>query len=284
MKKEVIVIMALLMMGMSAMTTAIESACFLNVTLINQDPYPAVPGDYVKLVFQVDGIDSPYCNDITFNLLEDYPIEFDPGKSGLRTFKKIDYIKDYESNLLVPYEVRVNKDALDGENPIEVRVQSKNGAAISKTFSLEVVDVKADFEVYVKDYDYSTHEMTLEILNIESSDVEALTIEIPKQDTIQVKGASRIVVGDLDSNEYTTADFEATPEDGEFTISLTYSDSINVRRTLEKTISFDSSYFTDRKADQKTTGTGTYVFWATVVIILGYVTYRKIKKSRKKKK
>ena len=29
--------------------------CDLDVSLINQDPYPAIQGDYVKLVFQVDG-------------------------------------------------------------------------------------------------------------------------------------------------------------------------------------------------------------------------------------
>ena len=54
------------------------------------------------------------------------------------------------------------------------------------------------------------NEITIEVLNIEASDIEALTIEIPKQDNIEVKGPNKIVVGDLDSNEYTTAEFEAS--------------------------------------------------------------------------
>jgi len=256
--------------------------CNLDISLVNQDPYPAVPGDYVKLLFQVDGIDSTDCNDITFNVLEDYPITFNPGETGLRVFRKVDYVKDFESNLLIPIEVRIDENALDGTNPIEARVQSKGDAPFSKTFDLEVDDVKADFEVYVKDYNYATNELTLEILNIEASDVEALSVEIPKQDSIEVKGAKRIVVGDLDSNEYTSADFEAVPSDGEFTVSLTYSDTINTRRTVEKTVSFDSSYFTNRKADQTTTGTGTYIFYAAIVIIIIWWLIKKFTKKKKK--
>ena len=269
-------ILLLLSVGL---TTA---ACDLEINLLNQDPYPAVPGDYVKLVFQVEGLDSPSCDDITFELLSDYPIEFNPGETGLRIFKKLDYIKDYETNLLIPFEVRIHKDALDGTNPVEVRVQSKNDAPLTETFDLEVDDVRAEFEIYVKDYSYTTHEITLEVLNIEGSDVEALTIEIPKQDAIEIKGSSRIVVGDLDSNEYTSADFEAIVQDGNFKVNLIYSDTINTRRTVEKTVTFDSSYFTGRKADEKTTSNGTYIFYAVVITLIGYWIYRGRKKKAKK--
>lgn len=277
MKKEGVLILLLLMT-----TFAFAEACDLQATLLNQDPYPAVPGDYVKLVFQVEGVDPTTCSDITFELLEDYPIEFNPGETGLRTFKKVDYIKDYNANILIPFEVRIDKDALDGANPIDIKYQSKNGAPLTGTFDIEVTDVRTDFEIYVKDYDYATNEMTLEVLNTGGSDIEALTIEIPKQDIVSVKGASRIVVGDLDSNEYTSADFEAVALDGEFKVNLIYSDTIDTRRTLEKQVHFDSSYFTNRRADQKTTGVWTYVFWGAVVLLIGYWIYKKRKKKSKK--
>lgn len=271
----------MLLLVLSITMAVAETACDLDVTLLNQDPYPAVPGDYVKLVFQIEGTDSPYCDDITFNLLSGYPIEFNPGESGLRVFKKVDYLKGYESNLLIPYKVRINKDALNGANPVEVRIESKNNAPILKTFDIEIDDVRADFEVRVQNYDYQTHELTIEILNIESSDVEALSIEIPKQDDIIIKGASQVIVGDLDSNEYTSAEFEAVPSDGEFKIMLTYSDTINTRRTIEKTLTFDSSYFTDRIADQKTTSSTTYIILGAIILLIIYFGYKKIKKKKK---
>ena len=277
MKRAVILLLLL-----TSLSIASALPCNLDISLVNQDPYPAVPGDYVKLVFQVDGIDSTDCDDITFNLLEDYPIAFNPGESGVRIFRKVDYVKDFESNLLIPIEVRIDEDALDGSNPIEARVQSRGDAPFSKTFDIEVDDVRADFEVYIKDYSYKTNELTLEILNIEAADIEALSVEIPKQDNIEIKGAKRIVVGDLDSNEYTSADFEAIPSDGEFQVSLTYSDTINTRRTVEKTVSFDSSYFMNRKADQSTTGIGTYIFYAAIAIIIIWWIIKKIRKKKKK--
>lgn len=280
MKREV----ALLFTVLFSLTLVVAAEpCSLDVSLLNQDPYPAVPGDYVKLVFQIEGMDNPECNDITFTLLEDYPIEFDPGENGLRNFRKIDYIKNYESNILVPYEVRIDKEAIDGESPIEAKVQSKGLATVTKTFDIEIENTIADFEVYIKNYDYATRELTIEVLNIAEIDIEALTVEIPKQDNIVVKGSNRAVVGDLDSNEYTSADFEATPVDGEIKVDLIYSDSINVRRSVEKTVSFDSSYFTGRISDVQKSSSGKFIVIGVILLIVAWIVVKKIKKSRKKK-
>ncbi|MCR4323820.1 MAG: hypothetical protein NUV37_02540, partial [Nanoarchaeota archaeon] len=149
---------------------------------------------------------------------------------------------------------------------------------------VEVEDSKAEFEVYVKDYDYNTNELTIEILNIAASGIEALTVEIPKQETISIKGPNRIVVGDLDSNEYTTAEFEATVGDGWFNVRLIYSDSINVRREVTKAINFDSSYFFGRKADQNGTSTRTYVLWIVIIFAVVYWFLRRRKKKKDKLK
>lgn len=276
--KKGVVLIAL----MFSMTLAIAEPCDINATLLNQDPYPAVPGDYVKIVFQVENLDNPECGDIIFSLHEEYPITFDPDETGIRNVADVDYLKDYKSSLLIPYEVRIDENALNGQNPVEISVVHKGQSPVSKTFYIEVDDVRADFEVYVKEYNYATDEITLEILNIAEADVEALTIEIPKQDIIEIKGSNRLVVGDLDSNEYTTADFEASPSNGEFKINLIYSDTINTRRTVEKMVSYDSSYFTNRIADQKTTSKTTYVIWAAIIIFAIWFIVKKIKKKKKK--
>lgn len=265
-----------------SVTLVSAGACDLTATLLNQDPYPAVQGDYVKLVFQITGLAEDGCGDIQFNLQEDYPIKFNPGENGRRTFSKLDYVNDYQSTIQIPYEVRIDADAIDGTNPIEAIVQNDNDDPIIKTFNLEVSDARADFEVYVKDYDMKTNELTLEVLNIENVDVEALAVSIPKQTNVIIKGPNRVIVGDLDSNEYTTADFEATARDGEITVDLTYSDAINVRRTITKTITFDSEYFTDRIADQKTTSKWTYIFGVIVVILIGWWIVKKFTKKKKR--
>src|SRR3989344_5798621 len=265
-----------------SIATVSAAACDLNLSLLNQDPYPAVPGDYVKLVFQISGLTDPDCNDITFELLEDYPLIFNPGENGIRKFNQVDYLRDFQTNLLIPYEVRVDQNALDGANPIEANIQNKGSTSkLTKTFNLEVDDVRADFELYVKDYNYEKKELTLEILNIEEVDIEALTIEIPKQEGIEIKGSNRVVVGDLDSNEFTSADFEATNiQNGEIKITLIYSDAINIRRTVEKTVEFDSSYFIGRVSDKKQTSIFVYIVVVLLILIVVYYFYNKRRKRK----
>jgi len=257
--------------------------CAPNITLLNQDPYPAVPGDYVKLVFQIKDISGADCNDMTFKLVEKYPLIFDPLESGIRTFSKVDYLKDYDSNVLVPIKVRIDENALDGTNPIEVSLQNKGFFTISKTFDIEVEDTHTSFEIFVENYNPTTGAFTLQILNTGDSNIEALTVEIPKQDDIIVKGANRVIVGDLDSNEYTTADFEAKPQSDNFKVNLIYSDNINIRRTALVDVLFDSEYFQNKFSDQTTTSVWTYIIWLIIIFVVVWIIFKFVKKRKSKK-
>lgn len=263
------------------------SQCLLEPQLINQDPYPAVPGDYVELVFQVSGVQNPECGEVSVSLVDKYPIKLDPNQIVTKTVAAGTFTKDYSSFLMVPYKVRIDEDALDGGNPIELSYSSDyqgKTSTYSKNFTLNVENVKADFEIFVKDYDATTKTLTFEVLNIAESDVQALTIELPKQDSINVKGSNRNIVGDLDSNEYTTADFEATPLSDKIRLTVYYTDSNGVRRTIEKEVEFDSSYFENRNGDTKQSNTGTYVVLIIVLGLVAYYFYRRHKRKHAQKK
>ncbi len=275
-----VVIALILCLGLFSLVSAYP--CNLEVSMINQDPYPAIPGEYVKVVFQIDGIENPDCGDISFRVKEAFPVSLDPDVTNPIKIKAGTYQRDYSSFYIAAYKVRLSEDALEGDNPIEVAYSTKSSAEILKEFQIHVEDARADFEIYIKDYDYTTQVLTFEILNIADVDVEALTIEIPKQEGIQIKGPNRVVVGDLDSNEYTTAEFEATDlQEGDIKLDIIYTDTINVRRDLEKTVSFDASYFTGRGQDQGRSYTWLYV---VIVLILGYIGWRYYKKRKHKKK
>lgn len=258
--------------------------CKIIPSLINQDPYPAIPGDYVKIVFQVDGVANPECGIVEFELIEQYPLIFDPNTEAKITINSGTYQKDFSSFLIAPYKVRVDENALDGDNPIEVQFKYGNQLTYeTKQFDLNVEDIRADFEIHIKKYSPTTKVLTLEVLNIGKSDIQALTLEIPKQDNIEIKNSNINIVGDLDSNEYTTADFEATPKKGEILVKITYTDSINTRRTVEKSVYFDPAYFQGRIEDQKKSGAGTYIIIAVIILIIIWIVYRRIKKKRAKK-
>lgn len=276
MKKELI----LLVMLMFSLTF-ISSECSLDVSLLNQDPYPATPGSYVKLVFQVTGTESPDCESISIELIEKYPISFDQGEPSLKEFKGGTFQRDYSSSLMVPYKVRLDEDALDGENRIEVLVSGDkfNSLYRSELFNIEVDDTRADFEVFIKEYNPKTRQITFEILNIAESDVEAVTLEIPSQDTIKITGAKTNIVGDIDSNEYTTADFLATPSEGDIKVMIYYSDAINERRVIEKTVYFNPNYFSLSVESQKTP----WYIYLIIILIIAAVAWYFMRKRKKKK-
>lgn len=261
------------------------TACVLDVTMINQDPYPAVPGDYVKLVFQMTGVENPDCNRVSIELVEKYPISFDPGEDSIVEVKGGTYLRDFSSYLAIPYKVRLDENALDGENEIEVRFGVGDLGATSKIkkFNIEVQDTHADFELHIDKYSYLNKELTLEILNIANVDVEALTIEVPKQDNIQISGTNRVVVGDLDSNEYTTADFTAVPMDGEIEVKILYTDQTGTRRELIKSVVFDSYYFSESEESQKQISISYYIFGFVILVLIIWGVVRRRKKKRERK-
>ena len=274
----------ILFLGFLLVLNLISATCDLRVSLLNQDPYPAVPGDYVKLVFQVEGVESTECKNVDFELISQYPISFDPGVNPVVQIKGGTFTRDYSSFLMIPYKVRVDSDALEGENPIEIRYSEGSIDLTNhlKQFDLYIENVKVDFEVHIKDYVDETKTLTIEILNIGDNDVEALTVEIPEQPNIEIKGSNRNIVGDLDSNDYTTAEFEAIPSEGEIELIIYYNDEINVRRTTTEKVYFNPTMFEGRNGDSTGLSTSAYILIILVLGIGAFWVYR-VRKKRKAK-
>ena len=250
MKREIIY----LLLGIMLISFANAASCSLDARLINQDPYPAMPGEYVELVFQLTGVENPECGNIGFSVIEEFPFSLNPEQKKEITLKGGTYAgTDYKSYLIIPYKIRVHEDALKGNNSIKVFYYSggnKSRIGISEDFEINVDNVRTDFEISIKDYDYKTNILTLEILNIGEHDAEALTIEAPEQENVDIKGNYRSIVGSLDSKEDSTFTFEAIPRNGNIKLKILYTDKINKRREVNKEIVFDSSYFQGRKKDE----------------------------------
>jgi len=281
-KKRVFLLILFLFGILPFISAGIDRPCDLDVSLVSQDPYPAMPGDYVKLVFQVDGIADEDCGEVTLELEEKFPISFDPGQPSKLGVDSGYYTRTFKSFFIVPYKVRVDENALDDENPVTVTLDSNIGT-VKYDFNLTVEDSRVDFEIYVKDYDLATNIMTFEILNIGENDVEALTLKIPKQDNLEIKGPNVNVVGDLDSNEYTDAEFEAISSGGDIEIEILYTDGINVRRTTKSVVNFEPDYFIGRKADEKKSPVGSYVVIAVIVILIVWFVIRRMKRKKRKR-
>ena len=252
--------------------------------MISQDPYPAIPGDYVKIVFQVNGTADSSCGKIRIELMNEFPLSFDQNESNVIEIQSGTYATDYQSYLIAPFKARLSENALDGENTIKLRYSNglnpTASASVIKNFNLEVLDTTTDFEVSIKDYKPATNTLTFEILNVGKNDVEALTAEIPIQKNIDVKGSRRNIIGSLDHNDDTTFDFEAIPREGKIDLVILYNDQVNVRHQVEASVMFNAEDFKGRVADKKGTSAWTYII--IIAIIVGAIWYF-VRRNKKKK-
>lgn len=262
----------------------VYAICDTNVVLLNQDPYPAVQGDYVKLVFQVQGVESNECKDIDFVLLPDYPFSLDPGVDASTKIKGGTFTVDYNSFFMVPYKVRVDENAVDGNNTIRYKYSSGNSDSsyLIGNKSIEVKDLKTNFEVFLKDYNSETKILTLEIMNSGKNDVEGLTLEIPSQENIKVKGPNYKIIGSLDSNDFSTATYEVDSLKGEIKLGIYYTDSIYERRKIDKSIYFDPEPFLNRTS-KKSNYSWIYLVVILIIIGIGIYFYRKKQKEKRRR-
>lgn len=275
MKKVMLILMIVMLVGV----VSAEELCEVDISILNQDPFPAVPGDIVEVVFVLDDIDSPECGIINFEILNEYPFTVMPYDETEYMIQSGTYTSDYSSHKTIPIDVKVSANALDGANPLEIRYKTSNQAAFaSKKFDIEVQEVKVDFEVFVSDYNYATKNLKFEILNIGKSDVEAVTVEVLNQDGVVVYGSNRENIGDLSSNEDTSSEFKADILSEKIKIRISYSDTIQERRIVEKEVVFDSQLFESTKAGSSIA----YWQWILGIVIIVAIIYFYYNKKKKK--
>lgn len=265
----------------------VSASCDLNVELVNQDPYPAVPGEYVKVVFQLQGAAHPDCGTVRFRVEDSYPFSLDSGQQAEYVFNAggsaaDPILRNFNQFNLIPYKLRIDNNALDGDTPLTVYYSYReegSGGAYVEDFNISIEDTRTSFEVHVKDYSPSTKEITFEILNTGEEDIEALTIEIPEQEGVSVYGSSRVILGSLDSNEEDSAKLSGDFTADKIKLKLIYTDQINERRTVELVVPFTSSNFKETKESK-----GVSAFWAFVIGLAIPLIWIWWKKRRHKKK
>lgn len=274
-------IIALFLLMVCTLASVSAATCSLQVVLLNQDPVYAVPGEYVRVVFQLRGLENPECQGATFRVLEDYPFSLDPGVSANRTFTAGTYTPSYSSQITIPYTLRVDSEALDTNYTL--RVEYGSNTLTRKDFNITVEDVKTDFDIFLQDYNTATHLATFVILNTGDNDVSALTAEIDGSSGL-VKGSTKSVIGSLDASQDTTFTFEIEPQKADYIFDIAYTDKDGVRRTTEQTVSFDPMYFMNRQRDQEPASYGGLIFLLIVIAIIVFFVWRAIVRRRHRKR
>ena len=267
MKKSILLLAVILLI-----VPLISATCELSVQILNQDPYPAVPGEYVKVVFQLDGTADTGCGKAFMEVVPAFPFSIEQDSTKMMVSSG-NYLNGYNSYILKGYKLLVDKNAVDGANILKLNYGADPLSTLTKDFDIEVENPMVDFDVSIQDYDAAKDIITFGIINIGEKDIESLTLEVPNQENIFVKGANKIIIGSLNANDDTTTSLEVTPKVGDIMVKLEYNDQTNTRRTVEKKVYFSKGYLENSKNIPQPKGSYYYLFWLVIIIWVVYFAY-----------
>ena len=184
-KVLVIILLFLFAVTMSSNVLAADEAPYLKVNLLNQDPDPAVPGDYVELRWKVEKFGSDTLSNIVFDLDVPYPLSFDSSDVKTKSFGNWKGFSDSDDYYILYYKLLVDKDAIEDVYDVKLTVSSDQ-FDLTKEFSVRVGEkeeasfalgqlITSPLKLY-GDSDENKCELNLE--NIGDCDAKFVTVDL----------------------------------------------------------------------------------------------------------
>ena len=111
----------------------------VEITMINYNPDPAEAGRYVTVRFKIENTGAETANDIVIELLPKYPFSLDPGESAVKNIGSVRSRQMGDTGVIEDYRLKVDENALEGNNEIELRYMVNNEAWIKlEPFNIEI--------------------------------------------------------------------------------------------------------------------------------------------------
>jgi len=152
--KTIFLMIALLLLGISlvsAASTITETESSLKINSLRYEPYPVEPGQYFKLWIKVENSGVEKANDVSFELIPEYPFSIDSNENALRSIGQL----KIGDEVVLEYKIKVDPNAVSGENDLKFRytTDSRTGPWVTTTEKVSV----------------QTHDAVLAVENVETT-------------------------------------------------------------------------------------------------------------------
>ena len=281
-------------------------SCNPTIKLVSQDPNPAVPNDYVKVIFEVTSVSN--CDGFSVRLNPEYPFSLDSDISAIQTIETNPYAPGYRTVWMIPYNIRIDSAAFDGDYHLKLQYHEESdetfNSYIEKGFNITIEDSRTKFDAVIQES--SGSDVSIAIANIGKYAANSVVIRIPEQESFSVSGTDGQMVGNLASGDYTLVSFAISSKsvkDGVNTpvntqaslqqsknlkFDISYTDNIGERRivNMELPLRLGASVVTGGPGRTTTTTSTpfyfTKTFWIIIIIliILGYLYRKNPEKSK----
>jgi hypothetical protein len=217
--------------------SGISDGSNVDITLINQDPATAQPGEYVDLKFKISNQGLESAEDTSIELVESYPFSLDPDVSASRELGDLRGAAVGDDAYIVEYRVRVDENAVETENEISLKYTTgDDGFSVTRDFDISVDDVGTDFELSAGKV--SARSIPVNLDNIGDKSADSVHVILPDQSGIVKEGLRTKVLGGIKSGENKVVDFAVSNiSKGEsYRFEIHYTDGNGVRRELVRNI------------------------------------------------
>lgn len=277
---------------------------YLQLKSLRYEPYPANPEEYITLWIKAENVGGEITKDARFELIPKYPFSLDANENPVRVYGKL----NPNEPIVMKYKIRVDKDAIDGANEIEMRYKTGNEKGWQREkFEIEVENAQTDFDLVVQEV--NGEEVSIAIANIGQNVAYSVIVRIPEQEDLQAIGVNGQMVGNLEDGDYTLVGFEIAGNGKELEVQIDYTDEIGERRSVVKSIKYNvggngfsgnlhGGITADMTREERIAvmrgqnSTPIYQKWWFLAIIIvlvyagwkGYKTYKRKKEQREEKK
>ncbi|MFA5992998.1 MAG: hypothetical protein WC796_04800 [Candidatus Pacearchaeota archaeon] len=234
-------------------------SCNPEIKIVNQEPYPASPAEYVKVVFEISGLTS--CGSFAVKLNPTYPFSLDPGYDAIQTIGSSPYAPGYKTTWMVPYTVRIADDAFKGDYNLELLSHLgssrdfNSSTVITNKFNITIQDSRTEFDAVIQES--SGSDVSIAIANIGKYAANSVVVRIPEQDYYTISGTDGQMVGNLASGDYTIVGFSVSRKMGNIQRNINKSsdempspDQIPTTQTASNKLRFDI-YYTDNMGKRR---------------------------------
>jgi hypothetical protein len=216
------------------------------------------------------------------------------------------------TTLTIPINITVDSTVAPGTYPLTVVLSYADKSGVTRNVSSSIgikIGGSTDFDVAVQQYASGT--LSLSIANIGVNPATSVSVIIPQQSSFTATGATSVFLGNLNSGDFSIANFQITskiarnftsqrPTNGgngvpnipngtsnALTVQIDYSDTSGVRQSVQKQVTLDisSSLTTATTSTSRGFSLMNYILLIAIaviviaVVLVWYFKFRKKKKS-----
>lgn len=234
----------------------------LTETLLNQDPDPAEPGEYVEIRFKVEKEGNEAIENIEYELVPTYPFSFDSSDTPIKKLGDIIGNLEDDEHYILYYKLKVDENAIEdiyelslkqrsSETLSEREIEFEIRVGESQTPNLLIGNINTVPAKLIADYDEA--EISVEIINNGEGEAKQVVAEliIPNNFEESFGYSTRTNLGNIIAGSTNTAKFYLDTQEELFSgahktkIKLTYKEDTPNAQDEVKTIEipFDIKVF-----------------------------------------